>query len=133
MPPRKLKKTRKQNRKKRATRRKMVSKSDISSKPKLLIGKVYANWCGHCISLKPKWEQMEHEIRQMPQMNHVEFISIEESEKDKLNHFKSNPIYANLSVSGYPTIFSHNGHGFNYYHGQPDAIALKQWVMGGGK
>jgi thiol-disulfide isomerase/thioredoxin len=127
MPPRK---TGKQNRKKRA--RKTVSKSP-SSKPKLLIGKVYANWCGHCINLKPKWEQMEREIRQMPQMNHVVFISIEESEKDKMNKFKMNPKYASLSVSGYPTIFSHNGREFNYYHGQPDTAALKQWVMRGGK
>lgn len=127
MPPRK---TGKQNRKKRA--RKTVSKSP-SSKPKLLIGKVYANWCGHCVQLKPKWDQMEREIRQMPQMKHVVFISIEESEKDKMNRFKMNPKYASLSISGYPTIFSHDGRGFHYYQGERDADALKQWIMRGGK
>jgi hypothetical protein len=102
-------------------------------KKTLLIGKMYANWCGHCNTLKPEWAKMEGEIRQMPQMRHIAFIAIEESEKNKLNKFKSNPKYASLTVSGYPTIFSHNGQGFNYYRGQRDANSLKQWVMNGGK
>jgi thiol-disulfide isomerase/thioredoxin len=101
--------------------------------PKLLIGKVHANWCGHCINLKPKWEQMEREIKQMPQMHNVVFIEIEESETDKLNKFKSDPKYANLTVSGYPTIFSHDGHNFNYYKGPHESQAMKQWVIRGGK
>jgi len=100
-------------------------------KRKLIIGKVYANWCGHCQTLKPEWQRMENDIRQMPRMNHIMFVAIEESEKDKLAKFKAQ--HAGLEVSGYPTIFSHNGRRFNYYRGSPNAESLKQWVMGGGK
>ena len=30
---------------------------------KILIGKVYANWCGHCQHLKPEWLKMKKELK----------------------------------------------------------------------
>lgn len=113
-----------------ATRKTAKSNSPMKKRP-LIIGKVYANWCGHCQSLKPEWQRMESDIRQMPRMNHIVFVAIEESEKDKLAKFKAQ--HAGLEVSGYPTIFSHNGQRYNYYRGSPNAESLKQWVIGGGK
>jgi thiol-disulfide isomerase/thioredoxin len=108
-----------------------TAKTIGTNKLRLVIGKVYANWCGHCQSLKPEWHQMETDIQQMPNMRHVVFVKIEESEKHKLNRFKSG--HPGLEVSGYPTIFSHNGQRFNYYRGNRDAASLKQWVIQGGQ
>lgn len=117
-------------RKRKFAARKTAKAKTMKKRP-LIIGKVYANWCGHCQTLKPEWQRMENDIRQMPRMNHIVFVAIEESEKDKLAKFKAQR--AGLQVSGYPTIFSHNGQKYNYYHGSPNAESLKQWVMGGGK
>ena len=126
MPPRKTRQ--RQKMKKNAHK---TGKALPKIKKQLIIGKVYANWCGHCQSLKPEWNRMEQDIQQLPRMNHVIFMKFEEGEKDKLANF--NAQHAGLQVSGYPTIFSYNGKGFNYYKGSRDADSLKRWVIGGGK
>jgi len=127
--PRKLRTGRRKPRRKGA--RKTAKVPTANTKRQLIVGKVYANWCGHCQTLKPEWARMENEIRQIPRMNHVVFVAIEESEKDKMAKF--NASHGALKVSGYPTIFSHGQGGIRYYNGTRDAESLKQWVLGGAR
>jgi thiol-disulfide isomerase/thioredoxin len=127
--PRKLRTGRRKSGRKGA--RKTAKAPTANTKRQLIVGKVYANWCGHCQTLKPEWARMENEIRQIPRMNHVVFVAIEESEKDKMAKF--NASHGALKVSGYPTIFSHGKGGIRYYNGTRDAESLKQWVLGGAR
>jgi hypothetical protein len=58
----------------------------------------------------------------------IQFIEIEENEKDKLADFKKkNP---NLIVNGYPTIFKKVGGGeLQYYHGDRSVPELTKWSL----
>jgi len=97
---------------------------------KVLIGKVYANWCGHCQSLKPEWEKMKKDLTsKMKKMKKysIEFVEIEEQEQDKLAEFKER--FPNLSVNGYPTIFKSYGNGLEYYQGERRADKMGNWLI----
>ena len=98
---------------------------------KILIGKVYANWCGHCQSLKPEWLKMKKDLKtKMRKMGYlIEFVEIEEQEQDKLAEFKKT--FPNLQVNGYPTIFKHAGSGeLEYYQGERTANEMGKWLIG---
>lgn len=93
--------------------------------PKIIIGKIYANWCGHCTALKPEWDKMKSEIKNLP----IEIVEIEESEKDRLSAFTEK---YKIQVDGYPTIFKITNT-TEYYHGPPEAEAIKTWALSDSK
>ena len=97
----------------------------------ILIGKVYANWCGHCQNLKPEWIKMKKELKsKMKKMGyHIQFVEIEESQQNKLAKFKNK--YPDLNVNGYPTIFKHTGGNLEYYNGGRTADEMTKWALGG--
>jgi thiol-disulfide isomerase/thioredoxin len=104
----------------------------------ILVGKVYADWCGHCQNLKPEWLKMKKEVKSLIEKTGktIEFIEIEESQQEKMDDFKER--FPNLSVNGYPTIFKHikGGDHLEYYTGDREASKMCQWVLGkkmGGK
>jgi len=91
---------------------------------RVIIGKIYANWCGHCQHLKPEWEKMKMRIP----VQRYEIVEIEESEGPKLEHFKQ--IHPSLVVNGYPTIFKiHPNKRIEYYTGSPISEEIKKWVI----
>jgi len=102
----------------------------------LLIGKIYANWCGHCRMLKPEWSEMKYNIKQKNNSHgyQIHYIEIEQSvEQAKVD--KVNKIYLHGSVEklalqgGYPTIFKiTNGH-LEYYSGPRKAEAMQKWFL----
>ena len=97
---------------------------------KMLIGKVYANWCGHCQSLKPEWLKMKKDLKsKMRKMGYlIEFVEIEEQEQDKLAEFKQR--FPNLQINGYPTIFKNGGSGeLEYYQGERTANEMGNWLI----
>ena len=98
---------------------------------KILVGKVYAKWCGHCQSLKPEWKKMKDELKsKMKNMGYyIHFIEIEESQQNKLAKFKHR--FPDLNVNGYPTIFKHTGGSLEYYNGSRTADAMVNWVLAG--
>ena len=91
----------------------------------IIVGKVYANWCGHCQSLKPEWKKMKQSIPK----GSVRLIEIEESETGKRAQFeKTNNV--TLDVNGFPTIFKiQPGKPVEYYSGERTAEIMKQWIL----
>jgi len=68
---------------------------------KEIIGKIYANWCGHCKALKVEWPKFKKMVESKG-ISHIDFVEIEESEKKRIDAFKREH---GIEVSGYPTIF----------------------------
>jgi thiol-disulfide isomerase/thioredoxin len=94
-----------------------------------IVGKVYANWCGHCQELAPKWAILK---KGLPK-NRFEFIEIEESESNKRSNFE-NRIKKQLKVNGYPTIFKIRPNGpVEYYSGERTPEDMKRWALSSNK
>lgn len=117
------------------------------NKNHLIIGKVTAEWCGHCQNLQPKWDIMEKEIinecspiRESDNdfyldknNNKIEFYKID-SENQEEPIRKINDTYLlnsneKLTVNGYPTIFKIDGNQLQYYQGEREPEPMKQWFF----
>jgi thiol-disulfide isomerase/thioredoxin len=98
----------------------------------IVVGKVYANWCGHCQALKPECKKMKRQISKKKGKKHVVFVEIEESEinskLDKLNKDHN----VNVQANGYPTVFSIEGGNVEYYNGNRQSASMMEWVLKGG-
>jgi thiol-disulfide isomerase/thioredoxin len=91
---------------------------------KTIIGKVYANWCGHCQSLKPEWSKLKLLLKKNP---NIQFVEIEEAQTNKLNNFKKR--FPQLEINGYPTIFKiTKKKQIDYYTGNRISMDMKKWV-----
>ena len=92
---------------------------------KIVLGKVYANWCGHCQVLKPEWKALKKLIPK----GLFQFIEIEESEIEKRSNFEKK-MNVKLDVNGYPTIFKiHPNKQIEYYSGPRTANDMRKWVL----
>lgn len=92
---------------------------------KTIVGKVYANWCGHCQELEPKWKA----LTTMLPPSRFEFVDFEEAESQKRSDFE-NKHGIKLNVSGYPTIFKMNPkRKVEYYSGPREPKDMKQWAL----
>ena len=90
----------------------------------IIVGKVYANWCGHCQELIPKWAALKQNMAK----SNIEFVEFEEAEVDKRNEFEAK--HTPLEVNGYPTIFKiHPGKPVEYYNGSRTTEDMKQWIL----
>jgi thiol-disulfide isomerase/thioredoxin len=102
----------------------------MKTEDKILVGKIYADWCGHCKDLKPEWDKMKKSLEENAKSLGliIEFVEIEQSEKQKLEDFKkSNP---DLQENGYPTIFKKkNGGKMEHYDGPRGSNDLVNWVL----
>ena len=102
----------------------------------LLIGKIYADWCGHCRMLKPEWSKMKYSIKHN-NGNHgyqINYIEIEQSnEQPKIDNV--NKLYLHGSdkklalQGGYPTIFKIMNGNIEYYSGHRKAEAMQKWFL----
>ena len=90
----------------------------------IIVGKVYADWCGHCQTLKPKWEQ----LKEILPKGRVQTIEIEETETDKRAEFEKKH-KKTINVSGYPTIFKIVNNKIEYYSGPREPEDMKRWVL----
>lgn len=91
----------------------------------IIVGKVYANWCGHCQILKPEWKALKKLIPK----GRVQFKEFEESEIGKRSDFEKK-MNIKLDVNGYPTIFKiHSNKQVEYYLGPRTAYDMRRWVL----
>ena len=116
------------------------NKSNKSSKnSKTIVCKIYANWCGHCESLKPVWAELKNI---MNADKNILMMEIEESEmKAKIGKLK-NICKKDIDVNGFPTIVKicvgkNDKSTVEYYQGERSVDGLRAWIsqpkMKGGK
>lgn len=99
----------------------------------IVVGKVYANWCGHCQALKPEWQKMKQHISKKKGKTHVVFVEIEESEiNTKLNKLNQDHNVI-VQANGYPTLFRIEGGKVEYYGGTRQSNQMSQWFLKGGE
>ena len=123
-------KRRKTHKKRTGKRGKTHKKRRTQKKePKIIVGKIYATWCGHCKALKPEWKKM----RKIVKGKRVQVVDISEDQIDvklsKLNEKHGVQIVAN----GYPTLFKLVNGNVTYYEGSREAHTLAEWAMHGGE
>jgi len=113
------------------------------TKKKIIIGKIYADWCGHCKSLKPEWQQMkdmiklntgrslknvEFQIHEMGETaeNDMRNISLQQQIDDFNKKYFPNGDQQ-VSGDGFPTIFKICRKKIEYYNGPRMAQELYDW------
>ena len=116
-----------------ATRNKHnVTQDKHKVKGVITIGLIYANWCGHCQSLKPEWQKMKYNVMKTPSYKRgiYRFSEIEHdkapTEIEKINSGLNGN---KLSANGYPTIFKVNRGKLKYYQGNRTAGELQKWFL----
>ena len=102
----------------------------------VIVGLIFANWCGHCQALKPHWHNMKMTLAANPKFRNqgCKVVEIEDSDRHKdkkiaqINATVKGP---KLVANGYPTIFKKKGGAVEYYGGEREANALSQWAING--
>ncbi len=120
-------------------------KKKKTNKNVLRVGKIFADWCGHCQSLQPEWEKMKRDMklglgRNLNNM-HIEFIEIGDTQKnkakgltvdgmiDKFNKTALGNSSEKLKNDGYPTLFKMYNGKLEYYTGARDAKSMYSWYL----
>jgi len=97
----------------------------------VVVGKVYADWCGHCQMLKTEWDKMKKNMKNNKRKNIV-FAEIEESEiGTKLKKLKEHH-GVDVAVNGYPTLFRIENGKIDYYNGGREHGKMYNWYLKGG-
>lgn len=110
------------------TRKSKPSKANQQlTEPESTVILVYANWCPHCQSMKPQWDEMKTLLDDM-----VEIIEIEDADLDKDSKIQSindNKLNGEtLDVAGYPTMLKIKNGRAEYYNGNRSATDMHNWV-----
>ena len=100
----------------------------------IIIGKIYADWCGHCIALEPEWKAMKTRINTDMKNAQIEFEEVEQKEEnEKLplinNTYLSGSDKKLALQGGYPTIFCIKENVVDYYNGSRDANSIYEWCV----
>ena len=98
----------------------------------VVIGLIYANWCGHCQQLKPTWEELKKRIMN-DYDNQFTVVEIEADQADKseqLAKLEQQLDGEKIQANGYPTIVKLDGGKANYYGGSRELNNLLSWATG---
>ena len=101
------------------------------ARPQIVVVKVYADWCGHCTSLKPEWDR----VKKIVPMHKVNFVEINEKHKDAaIPAFNRAHGVMLPEPQGYPTIARFGpDKQIEYYNGERTAKPLARWALNGGQ
>lgn len=116
-----------------------INKTRKNVPKKIIIGRIYAHWCGYCKLLKPEWKNMKNQIKlklkSIPNTR-VYYINIEqknENEKvDKVNRMYLENSDEKLISKGYPTLFRIENGKLEYYNGERNANKMEDFYLYGG-
>lgn len=134
----KTKQSKKSDAKRNNTTRKSAQKRNLK---KMHVGKITADWCGHCKQLIPEWNKMKKMMKK-GKMNKwdFKFSEIGDTEKNRaknltvdsqlqqlnLDHFPNGEHIVAVD-GGFPTLFKICGSDMEYYTGQRTAKDMFSW------
>lgn len=116
------------NKKHRKTRR----HNKMNKNNKVVVGKIYANWCGHCQNMAKDWEDLKNYLAN--QGNTFEIVEIEQTQESNLiptinkKFLKKSPVKVSLQ-GGYPTLFKIKGGNVSYFQGNRTFEEMRQWYL----
>jgi len=116
------------NKKYRKTRR----HNKMNKNNKVVVGKIYANWCGHCQNMAKDWEDLKNYLAN--QGNMFEIVEIEQTQESNLiptvnkKFLKKSPVKVSLQ-GGYPTLFKIKGGNVSYFQGNRTFEEMRQWYL----
>lgn len=96
------------------------------SKPmsKIIVGKIYADWCTHCQDLAPEWDKLKSKVG-----GSVEFKDISDDKMEELDALnKQLNLSEPIKHNGYPTIYKVVDGKVSYYGGVRTMSAIKNWI-----
>jgi thiol-disulfide isomerase/thioredoxin len=107
--------------------------------PELVVCKIYAEWCGHCKTLKPKWKIIQKKLAmRYPDVQKVFVYKVEESNMDNSENGldQLTPYLAHGSEKvelngGYPTIFKIKNGKVSYFEGPREIEHIMDWALEG--
>ena len=102
-----------------------VKRHTYKKRHPFVVGKVYANWCGHCQSLKPEWSKMKGLLKK--RKHGIKYVEIEETQKDQKFAEVKQKYGVEIQANGYPTLFKIEGGKLSYYDGQRTAEQMSDW------
>ena len=106
--------------------------------------KFYADWCGHCVRLKPEWAKMKSKIRNnmgrsLKNMT-VEFVELGDTHENQMRNITVDQLvsYFNkkhfpmgekaVATEGFPTIFRICKNKLDYYKDERTSKNLYKWA-----
>lgn len=104
----------------------------------VVVGKIFAHWCGHCQTLLPEWKKLVHVIKTKQKINSKSntkyvFIEIEQSQQDAKitrinNTYLKEPHQSKLALQGgFPTLFKITDGKLEYYNGPRTYLEMLNW------
>jgi len=109
----------------------MTYKKKPSKHVNLVIGKIYADWCGYCQMMQNDWDSLK---RDLGKKKKIEFVEIEQkNEADGMNivntkHLNKSQVKLSLQ-GGYPTVFKIRNGNLSYFNGNRVLEDMKKWVF----
>jgi thiol-disulfide isomerase/thioredoxin len=102
-----------------------------SAKP-VVIGLIYADWCGHCQALKPEWDMFKKNLNMDKKLaSKCGIFEVEDGDtlKDiKIKNISKKVKGGEVHVDGFPTLFKIVGGNIEYYSGERNSSALLEWA-----
>lgn len=107
-------------------------KNKTHRKNVIIVGKVYADWCGHCQMLKPEWAKMKKHMHSIKGNKRILFVEVEEKQiESKLRQLEKDQ-NVTIQTDGYPTLFKIDNGKVQYYNGDRQSSAMTNWYLRGG-
>ena len=92
-----------------------------------LLVKIHANWCPHCINMRPEWSKLMNNIN--TKSYKPEVFDIEEKQMHKLDLLnKKYNLRRPIQSNGYPTIVKVYRGKPDYFQGNRDSRSMMSWL-----
>jgi len=113
---------------KKSTARKTAKKQNKTINKPIIVGLIYAEWCGHCKDMKKDWENLTIFLKgKVAKIHEIESTDADkESIINKLNNKYSGE---RLQGNSFPVIFKIKNNKIQTYNGKRDFESMKSWVF----
>ena len=92
-----------------------------------LLVKIHANWCPHCVNLRPEWSKLLNNINTKSYRPQV--FDIEEQQMHKLDSLNQKyNLKSPIQSNGYPTIVKVYKGKPEYFQGNRDSESMTKWL-----